>query len=148
MLTEFTPSPRINRLLHDHGLRATRQRQLVLHILEESDGHLDAEGIWTRGKDYDPELSLATVYRTLNLLKEIDLVSQRYFSRDHKKEYYEPRKEEHYHFTCLGCGEVIEVHTNRIHQARQEMAGEMGLEFTHACVCFEGYCPSCAAHAR
>ena len=95
MLTPFNPSPRINQILHEHGLRATRQRQLVLHILEESAVHLDAEAIWTRAKDFDPALSLATVYRSLSLLKEIDLVSQRYFSRAHKKEFYETQKEEH-----------------------------------------------------
>ena len=89
------------------------------------------------------------MYRTLNKLKEVGLVEQRYFARDHKREYYEiSRKEEHYHFTCLGCGKVIEVHTPRIAQAREELAAALGLEFTHACICFEGYCPDCAARRR
>ncbi len=134
----------IRQMLRQRGLRATPQRLLVLQILEDVGEHLDAENIWLRGKDYDPSLSLATVYRTLHLLEENDLVSQRYFSRDHKKEYYELQKEEHYHFTCQRCGKVIEIHTPRIEQARQELAKELGLVFTHACICFEGYCSSCA----
>jgi Fe2+ or Zn2+ uptake regulation protein len=119
---------------------------LVLQILEEAEEHLDAEAIYARARERDPNVSLATVYRTLSKLKEMGLVEQRYFARDHKREYYEATgKREHYHFTCLGCGKVIEVHTPRIAQARQELSEELGLVFTHACICFEGYCATCAA---
>ncbi|MFQ5615243.1 MAG: Fur family transcriptional regulator [Anaerolineales bacterium] len=132
-------------MLKSHGLRATPQRLLVFQILEEADDHLDAEDIWGYGQDYDPSLSLATVYRTLNVLKKVGLVEQRYFARDHKREYYEPsQKEEHYHFTCLGCGRVIEIQTPRITQARRELTEQLGLDVTHACICFEGYCQNCA----
>ncbi len=128
------------------GLRVTPQRLLVLQVLEESDEHLDAEAIYARAQQRDPNVSLATVYRTLNKLKELGLVEQRYFARDHKREYYEVAgRREHYHFTCLGCGRVIEVHTARIQQAKAEISRELGLVFTHACICFEGYCAECAA---
>jgi len=131
--------------LRDEGLRVTPQRLLVLQVLQETEEHLDAEAIHARAREYDPNVSLATVYRTLSKLKEMGLVEQRYFAREHKREYYEvTSKEEHYHFTCLGCGAIIEVHTPRIAQAREELAEELGLVFTHACICFEGYCPSCA----
>ncbi len=132
--------------LKDEGLRVTPQRLLVLQVLQEAEEHLDAEAIHARAREHDPNVSLATVYRTLNKLKEMGLVEQRYFARDHKREYYEATgKEEHYHFTCLGCGEVIEVRTPRIAQARRELSEKLGLVFSHACICFEGYCPSCAA---
>lgn len=128
------------------GLRVTSQRLLVLEILEETEEHLDAEAIYERARARDPRVSLATVYRTLSKLKQAGLIEQRYFARDHRREYYETTdKDEHYHFTCLGCGKVIEVHTTRIAQARQELAEELGLEFAHACICFEGYCPECVA---
>ena len=137
--------------LHQTGRRLTPQRALILAVLEErvlqpDAPHLDAEGILETARRRQPGLNLATVYRTLAVLKEMGLVEQRYFARDHKREYYEAvGKREHYHFTCLGCGKVIEVETPRILQARQELAGALGLSFTHACVCFEGYCPNCAA---
>lgn len=140
---------RVRRQLQEAGLRVTPQRVLVLEILEEAEEHLDAEAIYERARRRDPRVSLATVYRTLAKLKEVGLVEQRYFARDHKREYYEAsRKEEHYHFTCLGCGKVIEVHTPRIAQAREELSEALGLEFTHACICFEGFCPECAAKRR
>lgn len=132
--------------LEAEGLRITPQRLQVLQILDEAKEHLDAEAIYLRARERDPNLSLATVYRTLSKLKEMGLVEQRYFAREHRREYYEATgREEHYHFTCLGCGQVIEVCTPRIAQARHELTEQLGLVFAHACVCFEGYCAACAA---
>ncbi len=140
---------KIRQELTSAGLRVTPQRLMVLEILHEADEHLDAEAIYERARERDPRISLATVYRTLAKLKEVGLVEQRYFARDHKREYYEATgKGEHYHFTCLGCGKVIEVETPRIAQARAELSAALGLEFTHACICFEGFCPECAARRR
>ena len=131
--------------LHASGRRMTPQRALVLSVLEEGETHLDAEGIYEIARKRQPGLNLTTVYRTLAVLKEMGLVEQRYFARDHKREYYEAvGKREHYHFTCLNCGKVIEVETPRIRQARQELSTALGLQFAHACVCFEGVCAECA----
>lgn len=135
--------------LHAAGRRLTPQRALVLNILQDADDHLDAEAIWKKAVVQNPDLNLATVYRTLTVLKEMGLVEQRYFARDHKREYFEAvGKREHYHFTCLGCGQVIELETPRIRQARQELGAALGLQFLHACICFEGYCAACAARTE
>ncbi len=140
------PEAVLEQSLHQTGRRMTAQRALILSALEPADRHLDAEGIYEIARRDHPNLNLATVYRTLAVLKEMGLVEQRYFARDHKREYYEAvGKREHYHFTCMACGKVIEVETPRIRQARQELSAALGLTFTHACVCFEGYCVACAA---
>jgi len=132
-------------LLHASGRRRTPQRELILSILEETDEHLDAEQILNRARRHLPDLNLTTVYRTLEVLQSMGIVAQRYFARDHGREYYEAAvKREHYHFTCLGCGEIIELHTPRIRQAQQELMQTLGLVISHACVCFEGYCADCA----
>jgi Fe2+ or Zn2+ uptake regulation protein len=118
---------------------------LILSILNETSQHLDAEAIFELAHKRLPGLNLATVYRTLAVLKEMGLVEQRYFARDHRREYYEAvGKREHYHFTCLDCGKVLEVETPRVRQAQRELGEALGLIFFHACVCFEGYCPECA----
>ena len=131
--------------LHQSGRRLTSQRALILSVLEDSDEHLNAEGIYEHARKRQRSLNLATVYRTLTVLKEMGLVEQRYFARDHKREYFEAvGKREHYHFTCVNCGKVIEVETPRIQQARKELSAALGVQFTHACVCFEGYCETCA----
>ena len=136
---------KLDKRLHAAGRRLTVQRALVLKIIEESEEHLDAETIWQRATEMQAQLNLATVYRTLVVLKEMGLVQQRYFARDHKREVYESAlKPEHYHFTCLGCGNIVEFETTRIQQVRTELSEEVGVGITHACVCFEGYCRNCA----
>lgn len=132
--------------LRDEGLRVTSQRTLILEIIERSEGHLDAEDIYFRARQQDPKLSLSTVYRTLNLLKEMGLVEQRYFARDHSREYYESATApEHYHFTCVACGQVVEFETPLIRRLKDDLRQKHGVDFSHACICFEGYCAKCRA---
>lgn len=128
-----------------NGLRATPQRILVLSILEQAGEHLDVETIWLRAQDHDPEISLATVYRILAKLKEIDLVSQRFYDRDHKREYFAAvNHQESFFFTCRSCKQVIQLRTPLIAQARRQWEQELGLVFSQGCMCFDGYCAACA----
>lgn len=130
--------------LRSSGHRVTPQRVLLLRLLEEANEHQDAESLYKRASAEDASISLATVYRTLAVLKELGLVEQRYFARDHSKEYYEPtRRSEHYHFTCTNCGRVIEFSTPLIAEVSRSVGERHGLKVTHACVCFEGLCDQC-----
>jgi len=132
-------------MAHDMGLRMTPQRAVILKVIEESSGHLDAETIWKRAKEHDQKLNLATVYRTLVVLKGMGLIDQRYFARKHKREIYEStHKPEHYHFTCKACGEVFEFQTGHITELRADLETELGWKMSHSCICFEGYCAKCA----
>lgn len=126
------------------GKYLTKQRRLILKIIDDSDEHLDAEAIHLQAKPLDPTLSLSTVYRTLNLLKELNLVEQRYFARDHQREHFEAKgTPEHYHFTCVRCGRIVEFETDLIAEIRENLGNELGVSVTHACVCFEGLCADC-----
>lgn len=145
-MTTTPTTAQVRQRLRAEGLRVTPQWLLVLRILEEAERHLDADDIYARAREHNPNLSLATVYRTLSKLKKTDLVRQRYLTRAHRRTYYEAAsKGEHYHFACLGCGRVIELKSPRLVQVSGELAEQLGLVFTHVCVCFEGYCPKCAA---
>ncbi len=133
-------------VLRGEGKRVTAQRSLVLEILESSDSHLDADEIYLRAKQRDPRVSLSTVYRTLNVLKEMGLVESRYFARGHQREVFETSATpEHFHFTCVGCGKIIEFETPYVERLRQQLRAELGIEFSHSCLCFEGYCADCVA---
>ena len=132
--------------LHGKGMRVTGQRKLILQVLEEAGGHLDAETVFERAHKRDERVSLATVYRTLQLLKEMKLVDQHFTSREHSREVYEPvGAEEHYHFSCVRCGKVVEFQSPLIDRARKQLAQELGINILHGCACFEGYCTSCMA---
>jgi Fur family ferric uptake transcriptional regulator len=130
--------------LHSKGMRLTGQRKLILQVLEEAGGHLDTETVFERAHKRDKRISLATVYRTLPLLKEMGLVDQHFTSREHVREVYEPvGAEEHYHFSCVKCGKVIEFQSPLVDRARKQLARELGIHILHGCACFEGYCANC-----
>jgi Fe2+ or Zn2+ uptake regulation protein len=134
---------RAEQVFRRSGMRLTSQRRTILEVLNESESHLDAEEVYQRAKARDSNISLATVYRTLTALKQIGLVQQRHLTPDDQRGYYEITDQQHYHFTCLCCGRVIEFDTPLIAQIQQTLAQEMGLEVIQARLYLEGYCTLC-----
>jgi Fur family ferric uptake transcriptional regulator len=133
----------ITQILQASGRRVTSQRRLLLEILNECHGHLDAEAIYALAKERDSNISLATVYRTLKVLKEVGVVQERILDSEGQKRHYEMAAKAHYHFTCLECGRVIEFESPLIEQASREVAGQLDLEIVHTRLYLEGYCPDC-----
>jgi Fe2+ or Zn2+ uptake regulation protein len=128
--------------LRDSGKRLTRQRQLVLEVLTESEQHLDAEGVHDQAKARDPNISLATVYRTLSLLKEVGLVEEHRLGEDHA--HFEAVPEEpHYHFTCVRCGCVIEFDAPQVTQVVRRLSEEEGLQINQVHLLLRGICDRC-----
>lgn len=124
------------------GRRLTRQRRLVLQILEESQEHLDAESLYLRAKARDPHIGLATVYRSLALLKEAGLVEEHPLGEDHG--HFETIQESpHYHFTCARCGRVIELSAPQVTQKIQELCAQQGLRAGEIHLHIRGVCSGC-----
>jgi Fur family peroxide stress response transcriptional regulator len=124
------------------GRRLTSQRRLILHVLGESNRHLDADALYDRVKARDPDVSLATVYRTLAMLREMGLVEEHLLGEDHGH-YEAVRKEPHYHFTCLRCGEVIEFDTPLVAQIEHELSRQEGVRVASTHLHVSGYCAQC-----
>jgi Fe2+ or Zn2+ uptake regulation protein len=135
-------SERLQDALRSAGRRLTPQRRLILRVLEESDGHLDADALYDRVKARDPDVSLATVYRTLAVLREIGMVEEHRLGEDHGH-YEAVRQEPHYHFTCLRCGKVIEFDTPLVAQIEQVLREQEGVRVTGAHLHVSGYCAQC-----
>jgi Fur family ferric uptake transcriptional regulator len=133
--------------LHTTGHRLTPQRRLILDILQESAAripseHLDAETLYIRAKARDTNISLATVYRSLALLKEIGLVQQHQLGEDHG--HFEPIQENlHFHFTCLNCGQVIEFEAPEVLGIVHGLQNSRGLQVKEMHLHLGGYCSAC-----
>jgi Fur family ferric uptake transcriptional regulator len=85
----------------------------------------------------------------LQLLTELGLAEQRFINRDHTLKVYERAGSgEHYHFTCLSCGKIIEFRSPLVSRTRREVAANLGVTVLRACACFEGYCPVCTRKQR
>ena len=124
------------------GRRLTSQRRLILEVLRESDEHRDADMLYDRVKARDDDIGLATVYRTLAVLKEMGLIEEHRLGEEHG--HYEAVGDEpHYHFTCLGCDKVIEFDTPLVAQIHRELSEREGVRIIGTHLHVSGYCVEC-----
>ncbi|MGB8648187.1 MAG: Fur family transcriptional regulator [Anaerolineae bacterium] len=136
-------------MLHTQGRRMTGQRVVILQIIQESNRHLDAEELYHLARKRNPRINLATVYRTLALLKESRLITPTYLSQDDRHGHFESRPEaEHYHFTCTRCGAVLEFESPLVAQLERQVERDLGVELMRITLCVEGYCGECKGGAR
>lgn len=132
------------RLLNKAGKRVTCQRTLLLDLIRQSEGHLDAENLYRQAKEKHPRLSLSTVYRTLQLFKRLGLVDEHHFGETHH--HYEVRKHaEHHHLVCLGCGDIVEFQNPLTSQMKKEVSKENDFQILDTEVRMVGLCSKCHA---
>lgn len=114
--------------LKKKGYRSTPERAMVLSEIYASAGHFDADEIFIRIKQKGSNISRATVYNTLELLVECNLVSQNSFG--HKHLHYERiyGYEHHDHIICEDCGKVFEFTNPKIEEQQQAVCTNMGFE--------------------
>jgi Fur family ferric uptake transcriptional regulator len=124
------------------GQRNTSQRRLLLDLLRQSQGHLDAEELYRLAKEREPRISLSTVYRNLSLFKELGLVEERHFTEEHHH-YEVKRKKEHHHLVCLSCGRVAEFESHFARQMKEDISQRTGFEILGGEIYLEGYCERC-----
>lgn len=127
------------------GMRLTRQRQIVLDLIDKTGRHLDAESLYQLAREKDPKLNRVTVYRTLKLLKEGGLVDELdLMHQAGEQHYYETRrKQEHAHVICLGCGKVEEFFGEPLQRLRRQIETHFGFQIVLARTEVGGYCPHC-----
>ena len=131
--------------MREKGVRLTRQRRLLLDLIDNSGLHLDADTLYQMAHTKDPKLNRVTVYRTLKLLKESGLVDELDLAHfDGEKHYYETRlKQEHAHIICLRCGRVEELFGEQLQALRREVQTQFGFEIAFARTEVGGYCSHC-----
>lgn len=128
------------------GHRVTNQRMALLAVMRAQGGFLDAEEIHRLTMLTGEDLSLATVYRTLALFKEMRLVEGRIVGSDQDREEYRFRSlRETYTLACKRCGAVVPVEPDIINAFRQEVDATLGVTILGAHSCFIGYCADCTA---
>jgi Fur family peroxide stress response transcriptional regulator len=131
----------VNRL-RESEYRLTPQRIALLRLLAASDGHPSASQLYDEIKDQFPTTSLATVYKTLNVLKEMDEVLELGFSDgDNRYDGNEPHP--HPHLICIGCRQILDAEVGLAQDLVREVAQSSGYEITSHRLDFFGLCPDC-----
>ena len=145
MVTEKRLSGR--RALNSAGLRVTNQRALLLDIIRQGGGHLDAFELYRRARRKQPRLSLSTVYRALQKFKNLGLVEEVHFDENHHHYEVKPSAE-HHHLVCLGCGRVIEFNYPLARQVKRNLPEAKDFDITGTEVRMTGYCSQCRQNRK
>jgi len=135
------------RKLNNAGRRFTHQRALIMDIIRQGRGHLDADDIFLRAREMEPRLSLSTVYRTLQMLKELDIVDELHFGENHHHYEVKPTQE-HHHLVCLGCGRVIEFDYPLSRYLKREVPALKDFDIDETEIRVAGYCKQCRRSQR
>ena len=122
--------------------RSTEQRELIQEILQQADEHLDADKIYEQARQKSPNISLSTVYRTLQALKKLGLIEELHFDDTHH--HYELKvSTEHHHLVCLGCGRVVEFQYPLSRYVKRNVAEAKAFDIVDTEVRMTGYCSRC-----
>jgi Fur family transcriptional regulator, ferric uptake regulator len=115
----------IEALCADKGLRITEQRKTIARVLGESEDHPDVETLHARAAAVDPNISIATVYRTVRLFEEAGILERHEFGDGRAR--YEPAGLGHHdHLINMKTGEVIEFSNEQIERLQEGVARELG----------------------
>jgi Fur family transcriptional regulator, ferric uptake regulator len=127
--------------LEDHHLKHTRQREAILEVFLEVEGHITGEDLHARVRRKYPQIGYTTVYRTMKLLCEAGLASERHF--DDGVTRFEIQHEHHDHLVCLRCGKIVEFECSMIEAAQDNIVKKYGFRLLRHRHELYGHCPSC-----
>ena len=127
--------------LEDHNLKHTRQREAILSVFLEVKGHITGEELYQRVRDLHPSIGYTTVYRTMKLLCDAGLASERHF--DDGVTRYEVEHEHHDHLVCTRCGKIVEFECQMIEQAQDDIVKRYGFRLLRHRHELYGHCPEC-----
>ncbi|MDO9305670.1 MAG: Fur family transcriptional regulator [Sulfuricurvum sp.] len=131
-------------LLKDNSLKFTIQREVILEMLYNSDEHLTPEGLHHLIQEKHPDLNtgIATVYRTLSLLEDSEMVTSLSFGAQGKK-YELGAKDHHDHIICTKCGSISEFVDEEIESRQKKIAEELGFIMQEHSMQIYGICKTC-----
>ena len=137
----------LKKKIREHKFKFTTQRQTILQaFLDSSENHLSAEDVFEIVHKSNPEIGLATIYRSLELFTFLDLLKKldfgdgrsRYELNDHNL------ANSHYHLICLNCGKVFEFSRDFMDGVKHKIKSETGFNIVDYQLKFYGYCEYCA----
>lgn len=137
---------RVKEQLHKASYKLTPQREATVRVLLENEAdHLSAEDVYLKVKDKAPEIGLATVYRTLELLAELKVVDKINFGDGVAR--FDLRKEGakhfHHHMVCMECGAVDEIEEDLLEDVERRVEKEFNFKILDHRLTFHGICHRC-----
>lgn len=123
-------------------LKYSRQREAIKSFLQARLDHPTADTVYQNLREQDPNISLGTVYRNLNLLSDMGEIQK--FACGDGKEHFDWNAEPHYHFVCRSCGAVQDIHMELIKEVETEAQKNTTARIEGHSIFFQGACEACA----
>src|SRR5690625_2697253 len=127
--------------LKESGVRITPQRHAVLEFLLTSKTHPTADDIYRALEDKFPNMSVATVYNNLRILREIGLVRELTYGDDSSR--FDSNMKEHYHIICEQCGKIVDFHYPTLDEIEALAEKVSGFDSSHHRMELYGKCEDC-----
>jgi len=127
-------------------MRSTRQRSLIIEALRETNAHPTAAWLFEKVKEKCPNISLGTIYRNLNILKETAIIRELKFGKNTAR--YDGNVEFHHHIFCLECGKLEDVTCTVNPDLIQSVEAMNGYKIFGHQMEFKGICPDCSEPAK
>jgi Fur family transcriptional regulator, ferric uptake regulator len=121
----MTVQDSIEQLCVAKGLKMTGQRRVIARVLSDAEDHPDVEMVHRRAIAIDPKISIATVYRTVRLFEEEQILERHEFG-DGRARYEEASEDHHDHLIDIESGQVIEFQSEEIEKIQQAIAEKLG----------------------
>jgi Fur family ferric uptake transcriptional regulator len=128
--------------LAEQGYRLTPQRMMAISAIEKSDGHISAEEIYAQVITRYPQVNISTVYRTLELLKKLGLVTETDFGEGRVR-YHPAGKGHHHHLVCQECGAIIDLDEAVLEPLKNDLLREYGFSADLRHLAIFGRCVNC-----
>lgn len=136
------------RYMAQRGLKKTRQRSLIIDTFFAAGGHLSVEGVWSKVRQLDAKVSVATVYRTMKLLGDCGLAHARNFGDGQTRYEAAVGRHHHDHLICTRCGAIVEFENDRIEALQEGVARKHGFRVTSHKMELYGLCRNCQRSAE
>ncbi len=128
--------------LKTQGYRLTPQRLMIVSAIENSEDHISAEEMYSEVLTAYPNVNISTVYRTLELLKRLGLVTETDLGGGRFR-YHPANKGRHHHLVCRDCGAIIDLDESLLAPLREALLGEHGFVADLRHLAIQGQCVRC-----
>lgn len=130
--------------MEKQGLRSTTQRKLVSDVFFAQQGHLSIDDVLALVRKQDDRVGYATVYRTMRLLVECGLATERHFGGSTTRFEVSEQDEHHDHLICTSCRRIVEFENDAIEDLQEKVAARHGFRLVSHKLELYGVCPECA----
>ena len=138
----------VGHVLRERGYRLTSPRWLVWSVLRSADGHLTADEVTARVNDADPTVNRSSVYRSLTIFEELDLVRRSHLGIDDSARWEVAHPHDEFHLVCRSCGSIGHHAGALVDRIRAHLHEHHGFVADGTGLVISGQCADCSGSLR